>query len=251
MDDSLPHGNGSTKLERAARVLRGAILRGDLRPGQKLKQQELAERLEMSATPVREVLRVLVAEGLLEYVPYKGVFVAEISLVENEQIVPIRTALERLAVEMSVPRLSEREIAAIEALDARIVDAWHEMDLVEVRRFNYEFHSAIYGASGSPILCAMIEKVWPHFATNLLWMIPGRAEVSAAQHKAIVEAIRNRDATRAGVLMAEHIASAGAEVANFLRKQSQSRSPLTPARSGSEAVFYTVGSEAPIVQGSR
>jgi DNA-binding GntR family transcriptional regulator len=241
MDDSLPRGSGSTKLERAARIVRGEILRGDLRPGQKLKQQELAERLEMSATPVREVLRVLVAEGLLEHVPYKGVFVAEISLAENEQIVPIRTALERLAVELSVPRLTDRDIEAIASLDAKIVEAWQVMDLVEVRRYNYEFHSAIYGGSGSPLLCTMIEKVWPHFATNLLWMIPGRAEVSSAQHRAIIQALRERDAARAGQLMAEHIATAGIAVTNFLKRQSQQPSLLAPARQPIEPVFSPGG----------
>jgi DNA-binding GntR family transcriptional regulator len=246
MDDFLPNGTGSTKLERAARVLRGAILRGDLRPGQKLKQQELAEQLEMSATPVREVLRILVAEGLLVYVPYKGVFVAEISLEENAQIVPIRTALERLAVELSVPRLTDCDIEGIAALDGEIVDAWGQMDLVQVRRYNYEFHSAIYGASGSPILCAMIEKVWPHFATNLLWMIPGRAEVSSAQHRAIVQALRDRDAARAGQLMAEHLATAGTAVANFLRKQGQSPSILAPARGNSELVLSPSSSKPTI-----
>jgi len=62
----------STKLARGARVLRAAILRDDLKPGQKLKQQDLAEWLGMSATPVREVLRILEAKGLLEHIPDDG-----------------------------------------------------------------------------------------------------------------------------------------------------------------------------------
>jgi len=215
---------GSTKLERAARVLREAILRGDLVPGQKLKQQELAEWLDMSATPVREVLRILVAEGLLEYMPNKGVQVAQVSYEETEEITPIRAALERLAVEKSILYLTEQDLAYLQELQRQFEQAWQRIDLPQVRRYNYEFHSAIYRGSRSPVLCTMIERVWPKFPTDLLWMIPGRSESSIAQHCAILDAIRKRDASRAGELMADHILTAGRSIVGFLRSQSPSSS---------------------------
>lgn len=210
----------STKLARAARVLRAAILRGDLKPGQKLKQQELAEWLGMSATPVREVLRILEAEGLLEHVPNVGVFVAEISPEDTKEITPIRVALETLAVRMYTVRFDESDTAALERLVDEMAQAWREMDLVRVRRTNYQFHSAIYSGSGSEILRGLIERLWPRFATDLLWMIPGRAEESIAQHRAILSALSEHDADRAAKAMADHINTAGVQITGFVERQS-------------------------------
>lgn len=220
MSDPTLQEKGLTKLERAAQVLRQAILQGGLRPGQKLKQQELAEWLGMSATPVREVLRILEAEGLLVHISHKGVFVAEVSPEDAEEITPIRVALESLAVKLAVPRLSEDDIANLERLEQGMEQAWQEMDLAQVRRNNYHFHTTIYRACGSQILRGMIERLWPRFATDVLWMIPGRTSRSIEQHATILEAIKSRDATGAADLMADHITTAGKSIAEFIRRQS-------------------------------
>jgi len=217
-----------TKLERAAQFLRQAILQGDLKPGQKLKQQELAEQLDMSATPVREVLRVLETEGLLVHVPYKGVFVAEVSPEDTEELTPIRVALEELAVKLAVPRINEDDIESLERLAQEMEQAWQEMDLAQVRRCNYHFHTVIYRACGSQTLCEMIDRLWPRFATDVLWMIPDRAERSIVQHRVLLDAIKNRDATVAADLMAEHITTAGKAIAEFMRRQSGGGSTSPP-----------------------
>ncbi len=210
----------ATKLGRGARILREAILRGDLKPGQQLRQQELAQWLGMSATPVREVLRILETEGLIVHTPHKGVRVAEVSTKETAEITPIRVALECLAVRMYVARLNELELAAMDELVTEMEQAWRVMDLVRVRRANYHFHSAIYTGAGSEILRGLIEKLWPRFATDLLWMIPGRAEESIQQHRAILEAFRVRDPDLAVQAMADHIMTAGQQIADFVNRQS-------------------------------
>ncbi len=218
--DANGNGQTSTKLERGARVLREAILRGDLRPGQKLKQQELAAWLGMSATPVREVLRILEAEGLLVHLAHKGVLVADVSPAEAEEVALIRAALECLAVRMCIPNLTAHEMFVIEDMHQRMEAAWKNMDLAGVRRYNYHFHAAIYRGSGSDLLCSMIERLWPRFATDLLWMIPGRTERSIAQHRTILEAIRDRDADRAEAVMQQHIVTAGNDIVTFFKRQS-------------------------------
>ena len=210
---------GPTKLEQGAAFLREAILRGDIRPGQKLKQGELARRLGMSPTPVREVLRILEAEGLLVHIPHKGVYVAGVAPADSEEIAPIRVALESLAARMAAPRLSAEDIAAMVELARSMEQAWQEMNLVRIRRDNYNFHAIIYRGSGSPMLCGMIERLWPRFATDLLWMIPGRAERSIEQHRALLQAIQRRDAERAAELLAEHITTAAKAISEFMRKQ--------------------------------
>jgi DNA-binding GntR family transcriptional regulator len=221
-----------TKLARGARILRAAILRGDLKPGQKLKQQDLAESLGMSATPVREVLRILEAEGLLEHIPNVGVFVAEISPEDTQEVTPIRVALETLAVRMYAERFDEANLAELQGLVDEMEHAWRQMDLVRVRRTNFQFHSAIYTGSGSDILRGLIERLWPRFATDLLWMIPGRAEQSIDQHRAILAALKAHDAEAAAKAMADHINTAGSEISAFIARQTGEQVPRAPGAPG-------------------
>ncbi len=208
-----------TDVERAIRFLREAILRGDYVPGQRLHQSELTERLDMSPTPIREALRLLEAQGFLERVPYKGVHVKEVSPDESEEISVIRSALEGLATKMAVPHLTEEDITALETLLEQMEESWGQVNLSRLRRSNYQFHSLIYNKSGSQRLCDMIVSLWPQFATDFLWMIPGRAERSIQQHHALLEKIRAGDEEAAAHLMSDHILTAGESIAKFLRAQ--------------------------------
>jgi DNA-binding GntR family transcriptional regulator len=208
-----------TDLSRALRFLREAVLRGDYGPGQKLHQGELSERLDMSPTPIREALRVLEAQGFVEHVPYKGVYVKEVSPEESQEISVIRSALEGLATQLAVPHLTAEDVATLESLTGQMEEAWQRLNLKRVRRSNYQFHSLIYGKAGSQRLKDMIEGLWPNFATDLLWMIPGRADRSIQQHHALVGAIRDGDAEVAAELMSDHILTAGQSITRFLKGQ--------------------------------
>jgi DNA-binding GntR family transcriptional regulator len=225
VSDSSHPDMDSTKLERGARILRQAILRGELQPGQQLKQQELAAHLGMSSTPVREVLRILEAEGLIERVPYQGVYVADVSPEEAAEITPIRAVLEGFAVQLGVPRLTGQDIETLEVLNKGMEVALGKTDFAQVRRLNYDFHTTIYQAAGNPTLVNIIERLWPRFATNLLWMIPGRARRSIQQHHVILGAIREGDSMRAATLVSEHIHTAGSSIIDFLKSQQAAAYP--------------------------
>jgi DNA-binding GntR family transcriptional regulator len=209
----------NTEVERAIRFIREAILRGDYSPGERLPQKELCNQLDVSPTPVREALRLLEAQGFLERFPYKGVYVAEVSPDESEEISVIRSALEGLATKMAVPKLTPDDIADLEALVKQMDEAWRQTNVGRLRRINYRFHALIYEKSGSQRLSDMIVSLWPRFATDLLWLIPGRAERSLEQHHEILGAIRNGDAEMAADLMSDHILTAGTSIAEFLRNQ--------------------------------
>lgn len=225
MDNTI-YVNGSkpaaaTEVERAIRFLREAILQGDYEPGQRLPQKDLTERLKMSPTPIREALRILEAQGLLERVPYKGAYVAEVSPDESEEISVIRSALEGLATKMAVPRLTDEDLSDLEALQEEMEDGWRQMNIGRLRRANYRFHALIYEKAGSQRLSDMIISLWPRFATDTLWMIPGRAERSMEQHHALMEKISEGDAEGAAELMSDHILTAGESITRFLRSQQE------------------------------
>lgn len=210
----------SSKLQCAVDVLREAILRGDLVPGQVLHYQQLADDMGMSRTPIREALAALEAEGLLERVARKGLFVSTMNPEESELIAQLRALMEGIAVRMSVPLLSTEDIANLKLLQIEMSDVWKSLDIAQFRRINFGFHSLLYRSSGSSTLCAIISRLWPRFATDFLWMIPGRAERSIQHHNAILEAICDRDAEAAGDIMSVHILTAGADIADFLIRQS-------------------------------
>jgi DNA-binding GntR family transcriptional regulator len=173
----------------------------------------------MSPTPIREALRLLEAQGLLQRVPYKGAYVAEASPEESVEISVIRSALEGLATRMAVPNLTTDDLAALESLVKEMEHAWHQMSIGRLRRSNYRFHSLIYERAGSRRLTDMIISLWPRFATSALWMIPGRAERSIEHHHALLEKIRDGDAEAAADVMSDHILTAGSSIARFLRAQ--------------------------------
>ncbi len=211
-----------TKLARAARILRDAILTGEFKPGQQLKQQEIADQIGMSATPIREILRQLEAEGLVVHVPRKGVFVSELTAAQYRETVPIRTALETLAIRQASGRLDAAAFEELAEYQALFEDAWQRHDLAEMGKQNYCFHMRIYDAAESPMLCDLIRRIWPRFASDLLWIVPGRAEVSIEQHRGILAALQAGDTEDAARRMAEHITRAGDMIGGYIAFQQQS-----------------------------
>jgi len=113
----------SAQLQRGARTLRQAVLRGDLLPGQQLEHQELVAQHGMSSMSTRDVLRILEADGLNERIPYQGVHVSEVSPKKAKVINPIRALLKGFAVQLGVPRLTEPEIESWERLNHGTEDA--------------------------------------------------------------------------------------------------------------------------------
>ncbi|WP_017591814.1 GntR family transcriptional regulator [Nocardiopsis potens] len=206
-----------TKSEVAYAALRDAIRSGELAPGERLLLQDLAGRLGMSLTPVRDALRMLAAHGLIEQRANHGAVVAEFTPERAEEVYRLRTVLEPMAAELAArnatgERLAEME-AALEVLD-RAVDDGRENDIADL---NARFHRAIYSASGSPYLQEFIDRLWngvPYQAISLA----GRARDSSRQHHAIMDALRAGDAPAAAEAMRAHIAEAAERTLSQLRR---------------------------------
>ncbi|HAA47289.1 MAG TPA: hypothetical protein DCE03_02200, partial [Synergistaceae bacterium] len=105
-------------------TLREAIFRKELKPGDKLVENDLAEKLDVSRTPVREALRMLESEGLIERNPRKGLFVKGFTAEDVMEIYSIRQALEALAIRICCQRITEDEVAELKDLYAKMVDAF-------------------------------------------------------------------------------------------------------------------------------
>src|SRR5205085_6488704 len=196
-----------TKTELALELLRERIRSGELAPGQRLALEELTQLLGMSATPIREALRLLQADRLVDYRPHHGVVVTEPSKEVTREIYRIRSLLEPLAAELAVSELAEERLAELERLHAVLRSAVSSGRGKQIAEANAAWHWTLYESAESTYLINFIRRLWEGFAWRTMWAIPGRAKQSLREHEAMMGAVRSRDAAEAAARMREHIES--------------------------------------------
>lgn len=194
-----------TKTTMAVRALREAILQGDILPGDQLTILQLAAQMRMSQTPVREAVRILQTEGLIEQTPHHIIIVKQFTDRDIDDIFTLRARLEALATEQSVAVMSCDDLAALEALHATFLAAHARGDLRAMYQINSEWHHLLYAISGNNILLDVIHRLWQRFLWGAFWMVPGHAARSVTEHEALMTLLRARDARGAGTAMGEHI----------------------------------------------
>ena len=146
-------------------ALRRAIVSGDLRPGEQVRQEALAERFGVSRVPLREALKILEGEGSVAYVPRRGYFVAELSLADLLEVYRIRKLLEAEAVRVGLPLMTDADVAQVsDAVDA-CERAGSDGDLVAMTDANRRLHFGLFAAAGMPRLERQIRILWD--ATDL------------------------------------------------------------------------------------
>ncbi len=236
-----------TQTEWVVQTLREAILSGEIKPGKKLRQEELAQLLGTSPTPVREAFRRLQAEGLIVHQPHKGVWAAKLTLEDIEEIYLIRSALEGLAARLAVTRLLPDELDELlerlnglqQAMEERLAAGDHE----QLAELHDEFHMAIYEAARAPRLIEMITPLRTLVPRYRSWVIPGRDASSMQEHREIVEAMRRRDAELTGQLVSQHIQQAMRGVLEYVQ-EAQSPSAPQPPEEGGDARQKTRGGDS-------
>jgi DNA-binding GntR family transcriptional regulator len=191
-----------TKTEAALRSIRARIHSGELPAGTHLQVQELASDLGMSQTPVREALRVLSADGLVEIRTHRGAVVAT-ATERLAETWPLRALLEPEAVRRAMP-LTDEAMDRLERLHAQLGAS----SGLQRSTQNQTWHFAIYEQCGSQILISFISRLWELVPWRTVWMLPGRADTSSQEHEAVMEAIRAGDGELAAERMRNHILSA-------------------------------------------
>ncbi len=209
-----------TKMAVVAETLRSAILSGDLGPSERLTQEELAARFNVSMTPVREAIQQLVAEGILDQSPYKGVQVAEVTAQDATEIYLIRSSVEALAVKSGVPNLRISDVQRLRVLHSQIAELTAQGNITQVRKLNYEFHFILYQAANMPRLYRIIQNLWAQSPWDTLYVIPDRARRVVEEHERIVSAIDQGDAQAAAQAMQSHLEAGMAMLIEFLSNRS-------------------------------
>ncbi len=192
--------------ERVAAALRERILSGEISPGSRILQEEVADRLGASRLPVREALRMLTAEGLVTLEPNKGARVPILDRQDVEVLYQMRERLEPLALIESLPRLDDGDLAEIAAIQVRIEQ--HD-DVREFLALDRDFHMATYGGCGIDHLNDTVNRLWnatQHYRRAFMLISgPGRRWIVNAEHGLLVHAFRRRAPVDAERYLVGHI----------------------------------------------
>ncbi|HEY8500287.1 MAG TPA: GntR family transcriptional regulator [Clostridia bacterium] len=198
--------------------LKDSILNGKYKHGDLLNEVKLAEEMGVSRTPVREALRQLELEGLVAYIPNKGVTVRGLSREDIKDIYQIRLMIEGMTARRAAENITEEELAELKEYIELEEFYTGRDDVKQLSRLDSCFHETIYKACGSRLLTKTL-KAFHHYAKSvrdISLSYHERAKKTYLEHKAIYEAIRDRDRELAEILMEQHVRNATA----FMEKQS-------------------------------
>jgi DNA-binding GntR family transcriptional regulator len=197
--------------EQAAARLRLLIVRGDLAPGEHLRETDLSEALGISRTPLREALKQLASEGLVELRLNRSTVVAPFRRDELTELFEALSGIERCAAELAATRMAARDLEQLEAMQEKI--EWHHGrgELRDYFEVNQQIHGAIVGFARNSVLKSTHDVLLPRaerarfFALSAL----GRWDESVREHREILDALKGGDSDRAGRLLGHHVRRTG------------------------------------------
>ena len=192
--------------QRIADELSQRILDGDLAPGTRIRQEQIAEEFGVSRLPIREALRILESHGLVTLVASSGAWVSSMNLAECQETYLIRERIEPLALGQAIDNVSVETMDRLSQLASDMENCQVVEDFVELDR---EFHLLSFRDAGMPTLLEMVERLWnttQHYRRAYVQLIgPEGLEDTNLEHRLILAAIRRRDARSAEELLAMHV----------------------------------------------
>lgn len=188
-------------------TLRRAILKGELKPGERLMEIALAEKLGVSRTPIREAMRKLELEGLVVMVPRKGAQVANITEKDLNDVLEVRIALENMAIEKACARMTDEEMEEIEEAAKGFQEQIKTGSLEELAQADEDFHEKIYKASGNRRLMQVLNILREQIYRYRIEYLKGEDTRNqlVEEHRQMTRAIRDRDVARAQELSFRHL----------------------------------------------
>ena len=212
----------------ATDAIRQRILAGEWADGSQLRQEALSRELGMSRVPVREALRQLEAEGLVNIEDNKGAVVSQLSLPEIVELLRVRVLLECDVLLEAIPRQTSADIAEAEALLARFETALRDKDISAWGILNAQFHLALYRAANRPQTLAIIEQLHNRTDryTRMQILLTGFNDRAHREHTQLLELCKQKDAISAAAFLRQHVMNAEEALEAWYRAQeSQQKTP--------------------------
>ena len=202
-------------------TLRQAILKGELAPGERLMEIQLAEKLGVSRTPIREAIRKLELEGLVLMIPRKGAEVAKISEKSLRDVLEVRRSLEELAIELACQRMSEEELEQLERAQKAFKEAIDMGVAMPIAETDEHYHDIIYQGTGNDKLVQMLNNLREQMYRYRLEYIKDedKRQVLLVEHEYILSALKSRSIAEAKTAMREHIDNQEITVSRNIKEQ--------------------------------
>lgn len=200
-------------------TLRQAILRGELKPGERLMEIQLANKLGVSRTPIREAIRKLELEGLVLMIPRRGAEVAEITEKSLRDVLEVRKALEELSVQLACERITEEQIQELKNAAKEFEVLLKSGDVTEYAEADVKFHDIIYHATDNQRLIQLLYNLREQMYRYRVEYLK-KSEVHEqllAEHNYIIEMIEKGDSKRAVEAVCQHIDNQVETVADTIR----------------------------------
>ena len=188
-------------------TLRQAILKGEMEPGERLMEIQLAKKLGVSRTLIREAIRKLELEGLVIMIPRRGAEVAGITEKALRDVLEVRRSLEELAIELAVARMKEDDIKALEAARIEFREALNTNDMIRIAQADEKFHDVIYAGTYNDKLVQLLNNLRDQIYRYRLEYIKdvGKRQLILIEHENILNAVKTRNLELGRRAMREHI----------------------------------------------
>jgi len=230
MAQSLTSMTVKTLENQAYEQMRRNIITGEWAQGSHLKDNEIANQLGISATPVREALRKLASEGLVEPIPYRGTFVISLSAAQVDEVMSVRAGLEAMAIEAGLPQLTDDELSQLEAAICDFDRALAKDDLSACLDADMTFHRLLVRSCKNSVL----DELYRQLAGRVQMLmaiadIGGRMSTGNRDHIEILEAMRARDVNATLQALRSHLRETrDAILANWPSAQASRRGDASP-----------------------
>lgn len=202
-------------------TLREAILKGELKPGERLMELQLAAKLGVSRTPIREAIRMLEQEGLAVTVPRRGAEVAKMTEKDMEDVLQIREVLDELAVSLACRKMTEEQLDALRQTMNEFVEYTKTGDVKKIAGADVKFHDIIYQSTGNPKLVSILNNLREQMYRYRVEYLKDEGIYPALirEHSEIAEGLSDKDLPKVTAAMHEHVRNQVMAVKEMIREQ--------------------------------
>ena len=206
-------------------TLREAILKGELQPGERLMELQLASKLGVSRTPIREAIRMLEQEGLAVTMPRKGAEVARMTLKDMEDVLEVREALDELAARIACAKINDEQLENLKSIRDEFKKSLDSGDVKKIAEEDVRFHDAIYEATDNAKLIALTNNIREQMYRYRVEYLKDQNNypILIAEHDAIVNALEQRDKEMVTAEMHTHVVNQAVAVKAVIQKQDEER----------------------------
>ncbi len=203
------------------KTLREAILRGDLKPGERLMELQLAAKLGVSRTPIREAIRMLQQEGLAVTIPRRGAEVAAMTEKDMEDVLQVREALEILAVQLASEKITEEQIAELEERLKAFEQAVETAEVKQIAQSDIDFHDLIYTAAENPRLVVLLNNLREQIYRYRVEYLKDEKNYPRLieEHRQIMQGLKERNEQYVVEMTKKHMDNQAVAVRNIIRQQ--------------------------------